>query len=87
MVGLARNLPGAVGEADAREGQAEVLEVQLFLRAEQSPSPRLRSVRAEAAHEIHKRRELPRLGHGLLGGRHFLSRAVARLRVFFRLFF
>ena len=32
-VGLARNLPGAVREADAREGQAEVLEVQLFLRA------------------------------------------------------
>ena len=32
-IGLARDLPGAVRETDAREGQAEVLEVQLFLRS------------------------------------------------------
>ena len=33
-VGFARDFAGAVRETDAREGQAEILEVQLFLRAE-----------------------------------------------------
>ena len=58
---------GEKSRNDLRDGACRLY---IETPAHESPSPRLRSVCAEAAHEVHERRELPRLRH-LLGWHFF----------------